>query len=111
MKKLYVGNLSFQASEQELQDWFSEAGFQVETITLIRDNYTNQLRGFGFVEIANDDDALRAIQEMNGKEFLGRALTVNEARPRREGGGGGRGRGGGGGGGGRGGPRRRGPRW
>lgn len=87
MKKLYVGNLPFQANEQELQDWFAEAGVQVDTATFIRDSYTNQLRGFGFVEISNDDEANRAIQELNGKDFLGRPLTVNEARPRREGGG------------------------
>jgi RNA recognition motif-containing protein len=108
VKKLYVGNLPFKASEQDLQDLFSEAGFQVANISLIRDRYTNQLRGFGFVEIDNDDEALRAIQELNNKELLGRALTINEARPRREGGGGGgggKGRGGGGQG------RRREPRW
>lgn len=104
MKKLYVGNLPFQSDEEGLRAWFSDAGIQVETITLIRDNYTHQLRGFGFVEIANDDDANRAIQELNGKEFMSRALTVNEARPRREGGGGRGGRGGRGGGGKR-------PRW
>lgn len=104
MKKLYVGNLPFKASEQDIQDLFSEAGLQVASISLIRDRYTNQLRGFGFVEIDNDDEALRAIQELNGKELMGRALTINEARPRREGGGGG-GRGGGGQG------RRREPRW
>lgn len=114
MKKLYVGNLSFQASEQDLQAWFEAAGFQVDTITFIRDNFTHQMRGFGFAEIGDDEQALRAIEELNGKEFMGRALTVNEARPRREGGGGGggRGRGGGGGrGGDRGGSRRGGPRW
>jgi cold-inducible RNA-binding protein len=87
MKKLYVGNLSYEASEQGLQDWFAEASVEVGNVTLIRDNYTNQLRGFGFVEIGNDDEANRAIQTLNGKDFLGRALTVNEARPRREGGG------------------------
>ena len=102
MKKLYVGNLSFEASEQSLRDWFSEAGAQVDNVNLIRDRDTNQLRGFGFVEISNDEEAERAIQTLNGKDFLGRAVVVNEARPPREGGGGGRG-GGGGGGGGRGG--------
>jgi RNA recognition motif-containing protein len=86
MKKLYIGNLSYQASEQGLQDWFAEAGIQVNSVSLIRDNYTNQLRGFGFVEINDNDEANRAIQSLNGKEFLGRALTINEARPRRDGG-------------------------
>ncbi len=98
MKKLYVSNLSFEASEQSLRDWFSEAGTQVDNVNLIRDRDTNQLRGFGFVEISNDEEAERAIQTLNGKDFLGRAVVVNEARPPREGGGGGRGRGGGGGG-------------
>ncbi len=97
MKKLYVGNLSFEASEQSLRDWFSEAGAQVDNVNLVRDRDTNQLRGFGFVEISNDEEAERAIQTLNGKDFLGRAVVVNEARPRREGGGGGQGRGGGGG--------------
>ncbi len=98
MKKLYVGNLSFEASEQSLRDWFSEAGAQVDNVNLIRDRDTNQLRGFGFVEISNDEEAEKAIQTLNGKDLLGRALVVNEARPPREGGGGGGGRGGGGGG-------------
>ena len=73
----------------------------MDNVNLIRDRDTNQLRGFGFVEISNDEEAERAIQTLNGKDFLGRAVVVNEARPPREGGGGGRGRGGGGGGGGR----------
>lgn len=96
MKKLYIGNVSYQASEQDLREWFSSAGINADSVTLIRDSYTNQPRGFAFAEISNDAEAERAIQELNGKEFLGRALVVNEARPRREGGGGGRGRGGGG---------------
>jgi RNA recognition motif-containing protein len=89
MKKLYVGNIHFYASERDLEDWFAQAGFRVENINLIRDPYSNELRGFGFVEIRNDDEAERAIKELNGKEFGGRALIVNEARPRREGGRGG----------------------
>ena len=112
MKKLYVGNLPFQATEQELQDWFTGAGITVASANLIRDRFSGEPRGFGFVEISNDADADRAIQALNGKDFLGRALVVNEARPQREGGGGGGGGGGGrgrGGGGGRsgGGGRRR----
>ena len=87
MKKIFVGNLPFQANEQDLQDWFAEAGLQVDTVTFIRDRDTNRLRGFGFVEISNDDEANRAIQELNGKDFLGRSLTINEAQPRREDGG------------------------
>ncbi len=108
MKKLYVGNLPFQASETELQELFTNAGITVTTITLVRDRQTGDPRGFGFVEIASDEEAERAIQSLNGQELLGRRLVVNEARPPRErgfgggrgGGGGGYGRGGGGGGGG-----------
>lgn len=96
MKKLYVGNLPFQATEQELQDWFAQASITVSSVNLVRDRFSGEPRGFGFVEISNDAEAERAIQALNGKEFLGRSLTVNEARPPRERGGGGRGRGGGG---------------
>ena len=103
MKKLYIGNLPFQASETELQELFTNAGIAVTTINLIRDRQTGDPRGFGFVEIANDDEADRAVQSLNGQELLGRRLVVNEARPPRERGFGGGGRGGGGGGYGRGG--------
>ena len=105
MKKLYVGNVSYQATEDELNRWFAEAGFTVDSVSLIRDRYSGEPRGFGFVEMSNDDEADKAVQTMNGKDFLGRNLVVNEARPMREGGGGPRrgGGGGGGGGGGRGG--------
>lgn len=105
MKKLYVGNLPYQASEADLRNWLSEAGVVVDGVTLVRDRYSGEPRGFGFVEISNDADAERAIQTLNGKDFLGRTLVVNEARPRREGGGGGGAGGGGGGGRGRGGGR------
>lgn len=87
MKKLYIGNLPYQATEAELQSWFAAAGITVDTVTLMRDRYSGEARGFGFVELP-DGDADRAIQSCNGKEFLGRALVVNEARPMREGGGG-----------------------
>ncbi|HYP53803.1 MAG TPA: RNA-binding protein [Pyrinomonadaceae bacterium] len=100
--KLYVGNLSFQTSSDELHELFSQAG-TVESANVVEDRETGRSRGFGFVEMATKEDGEAAIQQFNGKEFNGRALTVNEARPR-EGGGGGGGRGGyGGGGGGRGG--------
>jgi len=99
MKKLYIGNVPFQATEGDLQNLFTEAGVQVDSVNLIRDRYTDQPRGFAFVEISNDEEAEKAIQTLNGKDLLGRALVVNEARPPREGGGGGGGRGGGGGGG------------
>lgn len=108
MKKLYVGNLSFKATEEQVQALFAEIGVQPDSLTLLRDRFTGQPRGFGFAEIHDDGEAEKAIAALNGKDFLGRALVVNEARPQREGGGGsggggGRGGHGGGGGGGRGG--------
>ncbi len=106
MKKLYVGNLSFGTTEEQLQEWFAQAGVNTDTVTLVRDRFSGQPRGFGFVEIANDEEAERAIAALNGQTFLGRPAVVNEARPPRQdrGGGGGRagrGFGGKGGGGGR----------
>ena len=86
MKKLYVGNLPYQATEAELQSWFSEAGISVASVTIMRDRYSGEARGFGFVEVP-EGAAGQAIQACHGKKFLGRALVVNEARPLREGGG------------------------
>ena len=108
MKKLYVGNLPFKATEDQVQALFGELGVQPDSLTLLRDRFTGQPRGFGFAEIRDDAEAEKVIAALNGREFMGRALVVNEARPQREGGGGGGGgRGGygghGGGGGGRGG--------
>jgi len=107
VKKLYVGNLPFNASEEQLQEWFSQVGVSPSAISLIRDRFTGQSRGFAFIEISNDEDADRAVTSLNGQNFGGRNLVVNEARPQteRSGGGGGRGAGGGGYGGGRGGDR------
>ena len=107
MKKLYVGNLPFNASEEQLQEWFSQVGVSPSAISLIRDRFTGQSRGFAFIEISNDEDADRAVTSLNGQNFGGRNLVVNEARPQteRSRGGGGRGGGGGGYGGGRGGDR------
>lgn len=96
MKKLYVGNLPFSVNEGQLQELFSEHG-DVSSVALITDRDTGRPRGFGFVEYANDADANKAIEAMNGKEIDGRSLTVNVAKerePRGGGGGGGRGRGG-----------------
>ena len=77
-KKLYVGNLSFETTENELKDLFNQAG-SVETVRIITDRDTGRSKGFGFVEMQDGGD--KAIAEMNGKDFKGRALTVNEARP------------------------------
>ena len=96
MKNLYVGNLPFQATEDDLRDWFANAGVTTNTVQIIRDKFSGNSRGFGFAEILDDAEGDRAIEMLNGKEFQGRALVVNEARPKREGGGG-FGRGGGGG--------------
>ena len=105
MKKLYVGNLPFQATEEDIGNWFVQAGVTPANVTLVRDRFSGQPRGFGFVEVNSDEDAGRAVEALNGHDFMGRNVVVNEARPPREGGGGGGGRGGfgGGGGGGRGG--------
>ena len=122
--KLYVGNLSFQTSSEDLQRLFSQAG-TVESATVVEDRETGRSRGFGFVEMATNEEGQAAIQQFNGKEVNGRSLNVNEARPREDrggnrggfGGGGNRGgfggnRGGGGGGrGGFGGGGNREPRW
>jgi RNA recognition motif-containing protein len=104
--KLYVGNLAFQTSSEDLQQLFAQAG-TVESASVVEDRDTGRSRGFGFVEMASKEEGEAAIAQFNGKEFNGRNLTVNEARPREDrgnrGGGGGRGgfgggRGGGGGG-------------
>ncbi len=101
--KLYVGNLSFSTSEDELRSLFEQYG-QVASATLVMDRDTGRPRGFGFVEMNDDGEAKAAIAALNGQNVGGRDLTVNEARPREDRGGGGGGRGfGGGGGGGRGG--------
>lgn len=97
--KLYVGNLSFNTTENELQELFSQAG-AVQEVTLMQDKFTGKSRGFAFVTMGSEQDAQNAISKLNGQTVEGRALTVNEARPRepRPPGGGGRGYGGGGGG-------------
>jgi len=96
--KLYVGNLPFNTTENELQELFSQAG-AVQEVMLMQDKFTGKSRGFAFVTMGSDQDAQKAIAEINGKTLEGRALTVNEARPReaRPPGGGGGGYGGGGG--------------
>ena len=94
-KKLYVGNLAFQTTSQDLQELFAQAG-TVESASVIEDRDTGRSKGFAFVEMSTDEEAAAAIEQFNGKEIAGRALKVNEARPRENrGGGGGRGFGGG----------------
>jgi RNA recognition motif-containing protein len=95
--RLYVGNLNFRTTGDELREMFSQAG-EVENASVVEDRDTGRSRGFGFVEMATQEGAAAAIEQFNGKEFGGRTLTVNEARPRAERGGGGGGYGGGGGG-------------
>ena len=113
---IYVGNLSHQTSEDDLRQAFEALG-QVESVNIIKDRFSGESRGFGFVEMPSKDEAQKAIEEMNGKDLMGRAVSVNEARPKTDrrdsgggrggfgGGGGGRGGGGGGRGGGGGGRR------
>ena len=105
--KIFVGNLPFDATEQDLNDLFSADGRQVERVSIITDRDTGRPRGFAFVEMTNDSDATAAISALDGQELHGRPLRVNEAHDKPRGGGGGGGRGGGGGGGYGGGGRRR----
>ncbi len=94
--KLYVGNLSFQTTSEDLQQLFAQAG-TVESASVVEDRDTGRSRGFGFVEMSSKEEGNAAIQQFNGHEVGGRALNVNEAKPREDRGGGGN-RGGGGGG-------------
>jgi RNA recognition motif-containing protein len=86
--KLYVGNLAFQTTSEELQTLFAQAG-TVESVSLIEDRETGRSRGFGFVEMSTKEEGAAAIQQFNGKDMGGRALNVNEAKPREDRGGGG----------------------
>src|SRR5262245_10612272 len=112
-KKLYVGNMSYGTTEEQIRELFSQAG-EVQEVSLITDRETGRLKGFGFVEMSTEEGSKEAIKRFNGYSLNDRTLTVNEARPREERGGGGGGYGGGrgggnrGGGGGRGGGRREG---
>jgi len=100
-KKLYVGNISFQATEDDLRELFAKSG-EVESVKMITDQFTGKAKGFGFVEMANEEDAKNAIAALNGTTFMDRAITVAEAKPQqpreKRGFGGGGGRGGFGGG-------------
>jgi cold-inducible RNA-binding protein len=103
-RKLYVGNLPYQTDERELQELFGQFG-SVDSVNVMRDMATGRARGFGFVEMSTDEEAQAAAAQLNGHQLGGRALTVNEARPKPAS------TGGGFGGGGRGGGGRREPRW
>jgi cold-inducible RNA-binding protein len=85
--RLYVGNISFKANEDDLRDLFTQAG-EVVSVKLIKDAATGRLRGFGFVEMSSEEEGKKAIEMLNGKQFMDRSIVVNEAKPqeRREGG-------------------------
>src|SRR5580692_4110610 len=90
VKKLFVGNLPYAANETDVHNFFSSQGVAVDTVTVMRDRFTGQARGFGFVEIQDDAAAQAAVDNCHGKELMGRTVVVNEARPmasRAEGGG------------------------
>ncbi len=97
VSKLYVGNLDFNTTEDEIKSHFEQKGIQTKSITLIKDKYTGRAKGFGFVEVESEDVLQKAIEALDGQELNGRKLTVNKARPPRERSGG-SGFGGGGGG-------------
>ncbi len=86
--RLYVGNLPFSADENQIRDLFSQEGRTVSEVKIVTDRETGRPRGFGFVEMGSSQDADGAIRELNGRDFGGRALTVNEAKERSSGGGG-----------------------
>lgn len=79
-KRLYVGNISFKATEDDVKDLFSQAG-EVVSVKLIRDAATGRARGFGFVEMSTDEDAQKAVSQLNGNNFMDRSIVVNEAKP------------------------------
>jgi RNA recognition motif-containing protein len=80
---IYVANLSYEATEEELREIFEEFG-EVASVNIIKDKYTGKSRGFGFIEMPVEENSKKAIDELQGKDFNGRALNVNEARPRKE---------------------------
>ncbi len=80
-RKLYVGNLSFTATEEEVREYFAQAGTP-DSVTIIKDRATGRSRGFGFVEMSTEGEAAQAIEQLDGKEFKGRPLKINEARAR-----------------------------
>lgn len=90
MARLFVGNLPYSANETDLQNFFAQAGYTIDTVDVMRDRFSGEARGFAFVEINDETAAQQAVQNCNGRDLLGRALVINEARPmNREGGAGG----------------------
>jgi len=83
MRKLYVGNIPYNATEEDLRALFSEYG-EIESLKIMKDQFTDRSKGFGFIEMANEEDAKRAIATLNGKDFKGKSLTVAEARPQQK---------------------------
>jgi RNA recognition motif-containing protein len=81
VKKLFVGNLPYAANETDVHNFFSSQGVTVDTVTVMRDRFTGQARGFGFVEIQDDAAAQHAVENCHGKDLMGRTVVVNEARP------------------------------
>ena len=84
VSKLYVGNLDFNTTEDEIRSHFEQKGIQIKSITLIKDKYTGRAKGFGFVEVESEDVLQKAIEALDGQELNGRKLPVNKARPPRE---------------------------
>jgi RNA recognition motif-containing protein len=82
-KKIYVGNIPFKAVEQDIRDLFSEYG-EIESLKIIKDKFTGQSKGFGFIEMVNEDDAKKVISSLDGKTFMGKTLKVSEARPQQK---------------------------
>jgi len=89
LKRLYIGNLPYRATEADLESWFQQQGVNAGAVSVMRDRFSNESRGFGFAEI-EDQDLDHALEACSGKPFMGRALVINEARPMEKGGGGGR---------------------
>jgi len=87
--KLYLGNLPFKATEGDIADWFQQHGITVDSVTIMRDRFSNEPRGFGFAEIHDNAEAQRAVEQCHGQPMNGRALVINEARPMTKGPGGG----------------------
>jgi cold-inducible RNA-binding protein len=83
MKKMYVGNIPYKATEEDLRELFSEYG-EIESLKIIQDQYTGRSKGFGFVEMVEENDAKKAMEGLNGKEFMDKTITVAEARPQQK---------------------------